>query len=201
MLSVNLEGVGCAGNLTHQVDDPNLANIREGIRLLLQSATQNGTCTIKAAQAEWYKSQVYNELDLNLAIGANVKYSAGHLDSMFKWTDTTKKTKIIAKYQQMLYEVNVNTPVTQADFFDPARTNTDQINAAMPAGSDPMYVAGVKYGMMALMFFEFAYSAKDLDTAIDIAYNGGVITGTITGTVTAKQIFDDFHRQYPGLWR
>jgi hypothetical protein len=187
MLSVNLENVSCAGELTQEVIDPNLANMREGIRLLLQEARKD--CEIIPAQAQFQQTQVYTESHLNLALGANINYSAINLKSKFNWTDTTKKNKIISKYQQVLYEVNINTPITQADFFDPARTTVPEIGAAMPPGTNPMYVAGVKYGMMALMFFETNSSEELLNTAMDLAVSKG-LTATITGTLTVKDVLD-----------
>ena len=189
VLSVNLENVACAGNLTQVVNDPNLSNIREGVRLLLQEARSG--CTIVPAQADWNKQEVHSEQHLNMALGANINYSTINLKTNFDFTDTSKKTRIIAAYRQIFYTVNINTPITQADLFDPTRTTVDQIRAAMPAGTDPMYVAGVRYGMMALMFFESSYSSKDLNFALDAAYNGQVISATITGTVSAKTILEN----------
>ena len=187
MLSVNLENVACAGELTHEVVDPNLSNIREGIRQLLQEARED--CDVVPAQAQFQRTQVYNESHLNLALGASVDSSVVDLKTRFSWEDTSKKNKIIAKYEQVLYEVNINTPLTQAEFFDASRTSVAEIGDKIPAGSNPMYVAGVKYGMMALMFFETNYSKEMVDAAIDLTIQRG-ISATITGTLTAQNVLD-----------
>lgn len=186
-LSVNLENVHCAGGLTRTVADPKLSTTREGIRLLLQQARQG--CEIVPAQAQFSLEQVYDESSLNLALGGNVDTSAVDLSAKLNWNDISKRNKIIAKYQQVLYEINIDTPVTQADFFDKSRTSVAAINAAMPPGSDPMYVAGVKYGMMALMFFESNYSDQTVRAAIDTSIRS-TISATITGTLTAKTVLD-----------
>lgn len=171
-ISVNLEAVDCAGNLAKLVNDPNLHNMRNGIRELLQTARLN--CPTIPAAVNFSFQRVYNESHLSLFVGANVKYGAGSLDTKFNWSDTNKKTKMIAKYQQVYYSVDITTPASPAAFFDPTRTNVVDIAKSLTPGSKPLYVAGIKYGMMALMFIESSYSEQTMNFALNAAYNGGL---------------------------
>jgi Thiol-activated cytolysin len=187
-ISVNLETVSCAGNLAKQVSDPNLHNMRNGVRELLQTARNN--CTTIPAAVSFEYQRVYNESQMNLFVGANVKYGAGSLDTKFNWSDATKKTKIMAKYQQIYYTVDITTPTSPAAFFDPTRTTVNEIGADLPAGSKPVYVAGVKYGMMALMFLESSYSEESMDFALNAAYNDGLTEVDVTTQLTAQDIME-----------
>jgi hypothetical protein len=188
-ISVNLETVSCAGNLAKQVSDPNLHNMRNGVRELLQTARND--CTTIPAAVNFEYQRVYNESQMNLFVGANVKYGSGSLDTKFNWSDTTKKTKMMAKYQQIYYSVDVTTPPSSAEFFDPSRTTVSEIGSGLPAGSRPVYVAGVKYGMMALMFLESSYSEETMDFALNAAYNDGLTDVDVTTQLTAQDIMED----------
>ncbi len=192
-ISVNLENVTCAGNLAKQVNDPNLHNMRNGIRDLLQTARNN--CTTIPAAVNFDYQRVYNESQMNLFVGANVKMGAGSLDTKFNWNDTTKKTKIIAKYQQIYYTVDIDTPTSPAAFFDPARTTVNEIGASLPAGSKPVYVAGVKYGMMALMFLESSFSEETMDFALNAAYNDGLTEVDVKTGLEVQDIMESSNIQ------
>jgi hypothetical protein len=192
-ISVNLEHVSCAGNLAKQVNDPNLHNMRNGIRDLLQTARNN--CTTIPAAVNFDYQRVYNESQMNLFVGANVKIGAGSLDTKFNWNDTTKKTKMMAKYQQIYYTVDIDTPTSPAAFFDPARTTVNEIGASLPAGSKPVYVAGVKYGMMALMFLESSYSEETMEFALKAAYNDGLTDVDVTTGLEVQDIMESSNIQ------
>ena len=50
----------------------------------------------------------------------------------------------------------------------------EQIRAAFPAGSQPLYVAGVKYGLMAIMCIETNFTMSQMELALDASYDGVV---------------------------
>ena len=79
------------------------------------------------------------------------------MGTRFDWGSTTRKNKIIAKYQQLYYTIDMDTPSSPAAVF--AASNTlEGLKSAIPPGSCPVYVAGVTYGMMALTFIETDYT-------------------------------------------
>jgi len=187
-LSVSLESVSCAGELTKQVNDPKLSTIRTGIRDLLQAARND--CTTIPAKVHFSYQRVYNESHLNLFVKANVKYGAGDLDTKFTWDSQTKKTKMMAKYQQIYYSVDIDTPTSPAAFFNPSATTVGELAAAMPTGSRPLYVASVSYGMMALMFIESNYSEQTMNATLNASYSGVLDVEVETG-VTAQKAMED----------
>lgn len=185
-LSLSLETSQTGGAITRTIDDPKLSTVRQGISDLLADAITTGTTV--PAKVEFIYQQVYNESHLNLAAGADISYGAGSLDTRFDWNSTSKKTKVFAKYKQIYFTVDMDTPRSLADFFaldaDPA-----VVAAAMPPGSRPLYVAGVSYGMMALMFIETDFTEEQMETAIEATYQGTADV-TLDFGYTAKEVMD-----------
>jgi thiol-activated cytolysin len=170
-LSLSLETATTGPAITRAVTDPRLSTVRQGISDLLRDAMTAGTTV--PARVEFMYQQVFNESHLDLAVGADISYGGGSLDTRFDWNSTSKKTKIVAKYRQVYFTVDMDTPASLEAFFAP-NTGVDVVAAAMPAGSRPIYVAGVSYGMMALMFIESDFTEEQMKAAINGAYSGVV---------------------------
>jgi Thiol-activated cytolysin len=170
-LSVSLEGSGSTGPLAVQVADPKLSTVRQGIADLLQGAITPGA-TIPA-RVDYREEQVSNESHMNMFVGADVKYGAGSLDTRFDWNSVDKRTKILVKYTQIYYTVDLDTPTSPLALVGAAASPAD-VAAAMPAGSLPLYVATVGYGMMAIMCIETNFTAEEMKLALNAAYSGAV---------------------------
>lgn len=183
-LSINLENSGM-DSLSQVINDPKLSTVREGISALLNRALTSGAHY--AAKAQFEQTQVWSESQLNLVVGADLKYGGATANTDFNWTSTSQRTKLIAKYQQFYYTIDMDTPASPAALF--AGTNSlDQVKAAMPAGSCPVYVAGVTYGMMALTFIESDYSASDIKQSLNAAYSGMGLDVALHDTLTMRTV-------------
>lgn len=170
-LSLSLETASTGSSISRTVDDPRLSTVRQGISDLLKDAIVPGTTV--PAKVEFSYEQVFNQSHLSMAVGADISYGAGNLDARFDWSSTERKTKIVAKYRQVYFSVDMDTPSSLEAFFAPG-TAPSVVAAAMPRGSRPLYVAGVNYGMMALMFIETEFTAEQMESAINAAYSGVV---------------------------
>ena len=98
-------------------------------------------------------------------LSADVSYGIYDLSTKFNWHSTTKKNKIIAKFRQIYFTVNVDTPAHPSDFFSPSMS-LENVEALLPAGSAPVYVGSVSYGVMALMFIETDFSEEEINECI-----------------------------------
>lgn len=168
-LSVSLEGSGSNVPLSITVADPRLSTVRQGISSLV--ASQLGAGTTVPARVDYRQEAVSNVSHLNMALGADVSYGGGSIASRFDWTSTTKQTKVLAKYTQIYYTVDLDTPTSPLAFFGD-EASTGDVAAAMPPGSLPLYVASVGYGMMAIMCIETDFTAEEMRLALDAAYSG-----------------------------
>lgn len=170
-LSVSLEGSSTPGDITRVVNDPRLSTVRQGISDLLETAV--GEDTHVPARVEFTMDQVHSESQMNLFVGADVSYGAGSLETAFNWDEGSTTNKIMAKYMQIYYTIDMDTPSSPSALFAPTATAAE-IAAALPPGSMPMYVSSVSYGMMALTCIETEFSEEQMGLALNAAYNGTV---------------------------
>jgi hypothetical protein len=187
-LSVSLEGSpATGGSITHVVDDPTLSSIRQGISDVLKDAITGDTRV--PAKIDFKYAQVYSESQMNLFVGANVKYGAGSMDTKFNWDSTTKRNKIIASYKQIYYSIDIDTPKSPADILSTTMPVSD-IESAFPAGSMPLYVSSVSYGMMAYVFIETDYSFEQMKWALDAAYDG-IVSGEVSLDISTTEVLQN----------
>jgi hypothetical protein len=189
-VTISISSLGTSGEaptVSRSVDNPRLSTMRQGIADLLAQAITPGTTV--PARAEASLRQVYNESHLSMFVGADVSYELGELNTRFDWSSTTKQNKIVAKYKQIYYSIDIDQPASPLDFFDSSMT-VDELRSAVPPGSMPIYVAGVDYGMMALMFIESDYSEETMGATLQAKYDG-VLSVEVEAGVTAAQVLQN----------
>lgn len=183
-LSISLETSSTGEGITQKVNNPSLSRVRQGISDLLKKAIVGDTYV--PARVEFSHDQVFSSSQMSLFVGADVSYGVGSLKTAFDWSSTTKQTKIVAKYKQIYYSIDMDTPASPAALLDPD-VSMDAVRSAIPSGCAPLYVAGVSYGMMAIFTIETSFSYDEMNLAIDAAYHG-LVDAQITSGYTAKQM-------------
>lgn len=170
-LSISLEGTGSGATLSEVVAAPSLSTVRQGISNLVSRALESNVSA--PAQVDWSYQEVHSASQMSLFVDADISYGAGDLSASFDWNTSSATTKIVAKYTQVYYSVDMDTPASPSAVLGSGMTE-EEMRAAFPAGSQPMYVAGVKYGMMAIMCIESDYSSEEMELALDASYSGVV---------------------------
>lgn len=170
-LSISIESSSTGSSIVQEVTDPKLSTIRQGISDLLKKAITSDTKV--PAKVEFSYEQIFSQSQMNLFVKADVSYGAGDLHAQFNWDQLSKKTRIMAKYRQIYYSIDLDVPQSPVDFFDPS-LKPGQLEAAMGPGSCPLYVAGVSYGLMAIMCIETDFSYEQMKLALDASYSGTV---------------------------
>lgn len=187
-ISISAEGSSATGSaITETVSIPTLGNMRQGIANLLKKAI--GPDTKLPARVDFSKEEVFSESQMNANLGAAISYGVGSLKTDFDWNSQKKMIRLVAKYTQVYFTVDVDTPGSPADLFDPT-ASVESILAAMPPGSMPLYVSSVSYGMMAVICIETNYSADEMKLALDAAYNGAVDV-KVKAELTSKEILQN----------
>jgi hypothetical protein len=184
-LSISLESSSTGSSIVEQVYDPKLSTVRQGISNLLKKAITGSTKV--PAKVEFSYDEVFSASQMNLFVGADVSYGSGSLSTQFNWDKNSTKHRIMAKYKQIYYSIDVDVPKSPIDFIDPSVTK-EQLSAALGTSSCPLYVAGVSYGMMAIMCIETEFTFSQMKMALDAAYSG-VVDVKLDFGYTASEVF------------
>lgn len=183
-LSISLEGAGGALDLAEVVNAPALASVRQGVSNLVGRALEANVTA--PAQVDFSYQQVHSASQMSLFVDADIAYGAGDLSTSFDWNESSTSTKIMAKYTQIYYSIDMNTPASPRAVLGEDMTE-EEIRAAFPAGSQPVYVAGVKYGLMAIMCIESDFSMSQMELALEASYDG-VVDVDLGFGYTAEQV-------------
>jgi hypothetical protein len=186
--SISLESSSVGESLSQTVDEPKLSTVRQGISDLLKKAVTSDTKV--PAKVDFTYQEMHSESQMNLFVGADINYGAGSLKSKFDWESSTKKTRIMAKYTQIYYSIDVDPPASPRRFFA-SSVSADEAEFAMPTGSSPLYVASVSYGMMALIFIESDYTSDVMDQALQVAYGKGNLDSEIAVGVSTRRVMEN----------
>jgi thiol-activated cytolysin len=161
-----------------------LSSVRQGINNLVDRVFQENTYV--PAQVDFSYQEVHSCSQMNLFVGVDVSYGAGDLESSFNWDEYSETHKIVAKYQQIYYSIDLDTPESPRAFFASDITES-QLETAMPEGSRPLYVSSVKYGMLAIMCIETSFEDSQMQLALDAAYNG-IVDVELEFGYTAREV-------------
>ena len=138
-ISTSLTG---SGQVSVTVEDPKLSTVREAINSLMSQ-----TYDVPPANMGFTIEQAYSESQLKLSLRASysgvVDVSGG-----FDYSNKNIKTRLIAKFIQSYYTLDMDLPASPADLFN------GDVNQALFGIYMPMYVSSVTYGRMALFTIE-----------------------------------------------
>ena len=181
-VSVSLENL--AGQKSAVLEHPTLASYREAVTHILDSELDGATPANISSEIE----QVHSHEQLALALGAEVSWlgSAASIAASFDFQEQDTRSRYLVKFTQAYYTVDLDAPARPSDFFD-EHVTLDDVKTRVGATNPPLYVASITYGRMVVFTFESAYSAEELDAALEFAYAGGVdVSGNVS--VTYKEI-------------
>ncbi|NNC74813.1 MAG: hypothetical protein HKN93_04800, partial [Acidimicrobiia bacterium] len=177
-ISISLESLDGLGS--RLLATPKLSTFRDAMGDILDSEVDGATAANIYAEIE----QVHSERQLELALGASVKWLGGaaSIAGSFNFSNEKRKSRYLVKYIQAYYTVDVDPPGRPSDWFAPSVTVADLADQFGP-GDPPVYVASITYGRMIAFTFESDYSADELGAALEFAYKGGV---EVSGEVSAS---------------
>ncbi len=185
-ISASLESSSGGDDLSIEVEQPALSSVRQGISDLLDTAV--GENTHVPARVEFNYQQVYSESHMNLFVGADLSYAGSTFSTAFDWSENSTTNKIMAKYMQIYFTIDMDTPTTPGAVLAPGQT-ADDIAAAFPPNCCPMYVSSVSYGVLAVMCIETSFTATEMSLAMDYAYDG-ILDASVTSEYTAEEILE-----------
>lgn len=175
--SVSLENI--ANSPVGHMDVPSLSAFREARNEILAGGVTGAT----AASLDFDVVEVHSESQIAIALGAGVNWPGGpEIAASFDWSSSNKKTKILVNFTQAYYTVDIDTPTTPKDFFDPAVT-VDDLAPYADASSPPLSIQSITYGRRVIFSVESNESAETVKAALNATYKGAVeATGSIDTT-------------------
>lgn len=155
--SISLENI--AGSASKTVQSPTLSSVRDGVNELRRQTMQGATL----ANIIYEKEEIRSEEQLKLALGAHYNTGMVKISGSFDFSSSSVANKILVKYIQKYYTIDIDPPVQPQGFFASPRNIT----------ADDMYVASVTYGRMLLFTFESTEDITKLNAAVDVAFKQG----------------------------
>jgi thiol-activated cytolysin len=177
-VSISLENL--AGAKSAKIDEPSLSEFREAIAGILDTEVTGATPANIHAEIE----QVHSREQLAMALGTSVSGIGlpGRISASFNFDDESIRSRYVVRYTQSYYTVDVDQPGRPSDVFAPS-VGLSEVQEKLPPGSPPAFVSSVTYGRVVVFTFESQYSAKELGSALDFAYSGGVdVSGDVSVT-------------------
>jgi hypothetical protein len=141
-----------------EVNEPRLSSIRTAINSLM-----NQNYDVPPANMGFSIEQAYSETQLKLSLRASysgvVDVSGG-----FDFSNKKIKTRLVAKFIQNYYTIDMDLPASPADLFEGSPA------AAVFGTYMPMYISSVTYGRMALFTIESELSESEVRSYLQGAY-------------------------------
>jgi hypothetical protein len=154
-ISTSLTG---GGNVSVKVTDPKLSTVREAVNKLM-----NQTYDVPPANMGFTIEQAYSQTQLKLSLRASysgiVDVSGG-----FDYSNKKIKTRLVAKFIQNYYTLDMDLPSSPADLFD------GNVGSTLFGTYMPMYVSSVTYGRMALFTIESELEETEVRSFLQGSY-------------------------------
>lgn len=157
-ISTSLTG----GNVTSVVvDDPKLSTVREAVNNLMKQ-----TYDVPYANIGFTVEQAYSESQVDLSLRASYKGVGLNIKGGFDFSNTNIKTRLVAKFIQNYYTLDLDLPNQPSDLFE------EDVDRALFGTLMPMYVSTVTFGRMALFTIESEYSETEVRSFLNASYSG-----------------------------
>lgn len=166
--------------LSEDVSNPTRSRVRNAVQRMVKRAV--GTQTSFPARAFWDFTQVYNEDHMKLQMSAAIGFGGFGGRSSMDWSKTGRRTRILARYRQEYYTIDVDEMDLPEGFFPPA-FDLDEVAAEIHPGSRPAYVSSVTYGMTAYTLIESDSEESRVYAALEASYRG---VGAVDAKVEAE---------------
>ncbi len=159
-ISTSLTG---ADMVSVEVDDPKLSTIREAVNTLMKQEYD-----VPYANMSFGIEQAYSEEQLDISLHASYKGEVINVEGGFDFTNKNIQTRLIVKYIQNYYTLDMDLPNKPSDLFE------EDVNRALFGTYMPMYVSTVTFGRMALStsasraFLAYIKTVKELILVIHI---------------------------------
>ncbi|MCP4131220.1 MAG: hypothetical protein GY754_09590 [bacterium] len=165
--SISLSNID--GSPGREVSEAKLSNVREAINELLALKVTGST----TAKISFELVDVYSESQTTMDLGISFNYGAHAVNSQFNFSDSNINSRVMLKFLQTYYTLDLDTPNNPGDFFG-ASVTWDDIQSQVRGMISPAYVSSITYGRLVLFSFESSASRTALKAAVEYAYTAAI---------------------------
>ncbi len=155
-------------NSSIDVADPKLSTIREAVNSLMKQEYD-----VPYANMSFTIEQANSEQQLDMALRASYKGGGVNVKGGFDFSNKKVKTRLVAKFIQSYYTIDMDLPNKPSDLFDA------DVDRKLFGSFMPMYVSTVTFGRMALFTIESELSETEVRTFLNASY------ANVKGSVSA----------------
>lgn len=155
-ISTSLTGTG---PISIVVEDPKLSTVRQAVNDLM-----NQEYNVPPANMGFTQEQAYSQQQLNLSLHASYKSGIVNVAGGFDYSNKEIKTRLVAKFIQSYYTLDMDLPDTPSDLFE------EDVDRALFGSYMPMYVSTVTYGRMALFTVESELEETEVRAYLNGSY-------------------------------
>ncbi|MEA1896263.1 MAG: thiol-activated cytolysin family protein [Bacteroidota bacterium] len=156
IISTSLTG---AGSVSIAIEDPKLSTVREAVNALMDQEYD-----VPPANMGFTIEQAYSEEQLDLSLHASYKLFGMSVNGGFDYSNTKIKTRLVAKFIQNYYTLDMDLPNQPSDLFK------EDVDKALFGTYMPMYISTVTFGRMALFTIESELDEKDVRAYLNGSY-------------------------------
>lgn len=166
--SVSLENI--ANSPVGHMDVPSLSAFRDERNAILAGGVTGAT----PAALDFDIIEVNSMSQIAVALGAGINWPGGpEIAGSFDFSTSNTKTKVLVNFTQAYYTIDIDAPVTPADFFDPSVVADDLLPFVGPE-NPPLYVQSITFGRRVLFSIESNETASSVKAALEATYKGAV---------------------------
>ncbi|MBN1696192.1 MAG: thiol-activated cytolysin family protein [Spirochaetales bacterium] len=168
------------------VPEATLNYVRQGITDIVTSEVLAGN----PADTQLTQENVYSSDQVKIAAGVHFRGWGASLKSSFSFGTKNVRSRVLVKFLQIYYTLDMNLPDEPDDLFASGVTWRD-IQSQIRGNVSPVYVSSVKYGRMGLLAVESDYSEEEVKVAFKMAYDAIVAGGGASLDIEYKNIISE----------
>ena len=177
-LSISVRNI--TGKNTRQLQTPSLGSFRTALDDILGQYDQNANTP---AKMNFSIEQVHSSKQLDISLGAHYDSNMVQVDNQFDFSTESETNKLLAKFFQQYYTVDVSLPNPIA--------NGMISDAESYLESNDVIVKNVTYGRVLLFSAESKYERTDIENSLRVALDAASKSGEVSLDIAHKQVLRD----------
>lgn len=154
------------------IEDPKLSTVRTAVNDLM-----NQEYDVQPANVGYTIKEAYSKEQLQLSLRASYN-GVVDVEAGFDYDNKSIKTRLVAKFIQSYYTLDMDLPSQPSDLFD------EEVDNILFGSYMPMYVSSVTFGRMALFTIESELEETEIRSFLNASFSGA--------SGSASLSFEDF---------